>query len=564
MKKRDDGTRRRPTRIAMLAVRVCLSGCVMPVAVHSGSGPAPTFEPARHEVVLGIAERLTVLTGFLTGGAVADLAAVHVDGDGDRRLRVFRFADGGWAPAVEATLRREAAFVNVARIDGRERLIVYGGGRLTWFDPESATERDLAAAASDFRQSERREVLHVDMTRDLNGNGRDDLALVDGHGFRVLIQMPGGRFADPVRAGPTTGLDRVYGADGYRYRPWEEGGRVHEMDYDLDGRSDLVYWNPGVEPQPDLDGGRSGSRDGTLAGSRDGEPAAGRDGFFAVHLQDDRGLFPAQASATFTTAVPFDSDQIASLAAPTGIRNRRRDHMPEGESAGRVLDSLTDMNGDGIADLVVFSLQGGSLWRMHSSYEVHFGSQAPGGGTEFSPEAGAVVRSEGILAGIDRHDIDGDGQVDVMLTSFHPTVWSAIRVLVMSVLTGAGSFDLQFFRMEDGLYAERPNAVREIRPRAPRKTGERNFWPAVRLGDMNGDGRSDLLVVRNRKRLHVHLGVPGPDLFARRPVRIAVAAPEDEEYTWLADLNGDGRQDVVLHHAPVASEPHRVTVLMSR
>ena len=515
----------------MLAVRVCLSGCVMPVAVHSGSGPAPTFEPARHEVVLGVAERLTVLTGFLTGGAVADLAAVHVDGDGDRRLRVFRFADGEWAPEVEAALRREAAFVDVARIDGRERLIVYGGGRLTWFDPATATERDLAAAASDFRESERREVLHVDMTRDLNGNGRDDLALVDGHGFQVLIQMPVGRFADPVRLGPTTGLDRVYGADGYRYRPWEEGGRVHRMDYDLDGRSDLVFWN----------------------GDR-----------FAVHLQDDRGLFPAQASATFTTAVPFDSDQIASLAAPTGIRNRRRDHMPEGESVGRVLDSLTDMNGDGIADLVVFSLQGGSLWRMHSSYEVHFGSQAPGGGTEFSPEAGAVVRSEGILAGIDRHDIDGDGQVDVMLTSFHPTVWSAIRVLVMSVLTGAGSFDLQFFRMEDGLYAERPSAVREIRPRAPRKTGERNFWPAVRLGDMNGDGRSDLLVVRNRKRLHVHLGVPGPDLFARRPVRIAVAAPEDEEYTWLTDLNGNGRQDVVLHHAPVASEPHRVTVLMSR
>ena len=238
--------------------------------------------------------------------------------------------------------------------------------------------------------------------------------------------------------------------------------------------------------------------------------------------------------------------------------------MPEGESAGRVLDSLTDMNGDGIADLVVFSLEGSSLWKMHSSYDVHFGSRAPVGGTEFSPEVGAVVRSEGILAGIERHDIDGDGQVDVMLTSFHPTIWSAIRVLVMSVLTGAGSFDLQFFRMEDGLYAERPNAVREIRPRAPRKTGERNFWPAVRLGDMNGDGRSDLLVVRNRKRLHVHLGVPGPDLFARRPLRIAVAAPEDEEYTWLTDLNGDGRQDVLMHHTPTASGPHRVTVLMSR
>ena len=90
---------------------------------------------------------------------------------------------------------------------------------------------------------------------------------------------------------------------------------------------------------------------------------------FVVHLQDEQGLFPGKASTTFTTAIPFDSDQIASLAAPEGIRSRRRDNMPEGESTGRVLDSLTDMNGDGVADLVVFSLKGSSLWKMHSSYE---------------------------------------------------------------------------------------------------------------------------------------------------------------------------------------------------
>ncbi len=500
----------------------------MPVTAQVGTEPSPAFIPARHEVALGVAERLTVVTGFFGEGKVADLAALHVAGNGDRQLRLLAFADGNWKPVLETTLRSEVSFVDVANVEGRDRLVAYGGGRLTWLDSDG-TERALVDVPSDFKESTRGEVLHVDITRDVNGDGRDDLVVPDGQRFHVLVQKDGGKFADPVTIGPATGLDRVYGADGYRYRPWEEGGRIHQMDYDLDGRDDLVFWH--------------------------GD-------HFAVHLQDESGLFLPEAE-TFSTGISFDSDQIASLAAPAGIRSRRMDHMPEGESKGRVLHSLTDMDGDGVTDLVVFELKGASLWKMHSSYEVYYGAPGSSGRVEFSPEPGAVIESDGIISGLDRHDFDRDGQVDVMVTAFEPTVFSAIRVLVMSIFTGAGSFDLEFFRMEDGRYARRPSAVREIRPRSPRKTGERTFWPAVRLGDVNGDGRSDAVIARNRKRLHVHLGVPGPELLERKAQRITTPVPEDEEYTWLADLNRDGRQDVLMHHTS-ATAPHRLTVLMSR
>lgn len=62
--------------------------------------------------------------------------------------------------------------------------------------------------------------------------------------------------------------------------------------------------------------------------------------------------------------------------------------------------------------------------------------------------------------------------------------------------------------------------------------------------------------------------MPGPDLFARRQQKVAVAIPKDEEYaweeyTWLVDLNKDGRQDVLLHH-PSTTWPHRVITLIAR
>ena len=68
-----------------------------------------TFE--QYEVVIGSAERQTVLTGFLLGGAVADLAVVNIDENDDRRLRLYAFGDSTWVPRFGATLRPQVLFV---------------------------------------------------------------------------------------------------------------------------------------------------------------------------------------------------------------------------------------------------------------------------------------------------------------------------------------------------------------------------------------------------------------------------------------------------------------------
>jgi hypothetical protein len=71
--------------------------------------------------------------------------------------------------------------------------------------------------------------------------------------------------------------------------------------------------------------------------------------------------------------------------------------------SGKVVHSLTDMNGDGVADLVVFSLKGGEdgwfgqvsqMWDMQSSYEVHFSSVTAGAGTFFAPEVSTAIDSD--------------------------------------------------------------------------------------------------------------------------------------------------------------------------
>ncbi len=487
-----------------------------------------TFE--QHQVVTGGAQRQTVLTGFLLAGAVAELAAVHIDENDDRRLRIYAFGGGTWSPRLDATLRPEVSFVDVADIGGRDRLVTYGRGRLRWFDPESATERALVAVASSFKAPPRGEVPHVDVTRDVNGDGRDDLVVPDADGFWVFIQMSDGGFADPVKLGPSAGVGGTLETFGYRYHPWDQS-RIHELDYNRDGLSDLVFWN--------------------------GD-------HFAVHLQDERGLF-APVAETFTTDVTFDSDDLASLAAPLEIRRRRRDQPLRGDLTGRVLHSFTDMNGDGVADLVVFSLDGASdrlAW--HSTYEVHFGAPTPDGGTVFAPDAGTAIRSDGIPLGLRQHDFDHDGQVDVMLTTLKLNHFKLAGMMARALLTRSLSLGLEVYRMEGGIYPDKPNASRKIKGHAPGVSGEKGIlYPAVLIGDVTGDSRSDLLVQKGREALRVFVGVPGPDLFAERPLTVAVAMPRGEEYTWLVDLNKDGKQDVLVHH-PSTSQPQTVTMLVAR
>lgn len=502
------------------------TGAMLAFAGSAGA-PAPfTFE--QHDFAIGAGERQTVLAGFLLDGTMADIAVMRFDENQLPQLRLYALRADSWTAVAGWSLRPGVTWVDIVRIAGHDRLVAYGEGRLTWFDPATAREHDLLSVSSDFSAPVQGVIAHLDVSRDLNGDCRDDLTVPVADGMAIFIQSDDGDFTGPLKVGTPAPTDRVREAYGYRHDPWV-AGRVHHVDFDLDGRKDLVFWNVG---------------------------------HFAVHLQGEDGQFASQA-VNVTTEIEFDSDDLGSLAAPVGVRHRRLDHNPEGDLTGRVLHSVSDMNGDGVADLAVFSLEGGRLWHMHSRYLVHFGAVTPEGGTVFTPRAGAVIETKGIPNRFERHDFDQDGQVDMLFMSIKVGVFKSIGMLLNAVVTKSVSVTLEFHRMEEGIYPDEPNGKRKARTVDFGESGERAaFFPAVLVADVNGDGLRDLLVQNRRKELRIHAGVPGEELFARRPWKLAVAMP-NEEYTWLVDLDADGRQDLIMHHTS-AGEPNRLTLLLAR
>ncbi len=356
----------------------------------------------------------------------------------------------------------------------------------------------------------------------------------------MFIQGEEGKFADPVKIGPPTDMSRIYGADGYRYDPWSQS-RIHEVDENRDARTDLVFWNKD---------------------------------HFEVHHQDKRGLF-AQHARNFMREVAFDADDLDSLDA--------------GNMTGKVLHSLADFNGDGVADLATVSLEGKSIARKRSRYEVHFGIPGSDGGTLFAKTADVTIQSKRIQIGMERHDFDRNGQLALMFTTINKRY---LKNSLFKTIAGALGediwLDLEFYRTEGGLNSEKPNAVRRIQLSDTRRIREPGSVPldvALRggthearftqtrhlgtfnapllVGDVTGDGLSDLLIGVTPTALDVFVGVPRPALFARQPQSVRVAMHDDREYTWLVDMNKDGTLDILLHH-PSTTVPHRVTMLIAR
>ena len=494
-----------------------------------------------YEIDTGNAEHQTVLTGSFTDSGKVELVAISTDDKGTRSVTVFRLDDDQWQVIRELPIDPDILFVDRLEVAGRNQILTYRPGVFSRLDLESGLEEKLVALPVDFRQGADSGLPRLNVARDLNGDDLVDLVMPSIEGFWVSTQLPDGSFSEAVKIGPKEphvdanayGDERTYGEVGIDAQtlPWYLS-RVHQLDYDRDGRVDLVFWN---------------------------------DPYFEVYRQDSSGRFVKEPE-TFTVDVPFDFDGAYALAFQFSDRGVASLLLGLG---GRfeytVFQGFPDLNRDGIGDLVTLTFSGRRIFSLRGRYDVHFGRETPEGiGFSTSPDTSAwtpgPAGGEAFGYASQRYiDIDADGKNDLTMASVNTGLGGMTRAMVGNSI----SMDVAVYRLENDAYPKKPDIRRKIRtPFAPfDKRGV--LFPTILSGDVNGDGRMDLLAVERWDELSIYLGMNSPQLLSKESLDVAVEVPVDERFVRVSDLNNDGHDDLVIQY-PSDSETNRVAVLLAR
>jgi hypothetical protein len=222
--------------------------------------------------------------------------------------------------------------------------------------------------------------------------------------------------------------------------------------------------------------------------------------------------------------LPSQPSRIAAFQPFSDEEEIRRD-------ASNVQLFARDLNRDGRVDLVVDRTIGGML------------SVNSGDGVTLDGEPVVRFESEGTIAGIDVLDLDGDGSAELFRTALDFNVFQMLRFVV----TGRARVDFAAIRLDEsapeGWVETWSDAVSlDIDWRTGRIAG---VFPDVR-GDLNGDGRPDLVVPSGEQRIAIHLGRGGDEGpgFGRRAALQTL--PVQAGSLWPEDLDGDGLDELVV------------------
>jgi hypothetical protein len=217
--------------------------------------------------------------------------------------------------------------------------------------------------------------------------------------------------------------------------------------------------------------------------------------------------------------------------------------------------SASDIDGDGVADLIVRKQVEHGIASALATTNVFFGHK--GGGYSEKPDQ--VMKNQGVSGSeVELIDLTGDGHPDLVVPSVNIGLFAIIRYLTTSSV--AVSFQVFSFEPEHRRFSEKPTAQRSLKFHVS-LGGEADTQVIDERGDYNGDRRPDLVFGTGENELSIFPGLPGNELFANDPVETIAVRAYGEALS--VDLDHKGKCDIVLYHPSTKEHRGEISVLLN-
>lgn len=481
---------------------------------------ASTFSAAGYAFPM---DRVTVALGHPANGSIIHLPAQN-------QLLVSGFSQfERWLTVVELEnyqtfalpIPAEAQFFSKAQLAGQDAEQVvflatdgiyhYQQNPVSEAGVNSGTIRPLLISTSIFRVVDTVRIRSRDFTLDL-GSGLSDFIIPDFQHNHLYRQQPDGSFvhyALPVAA---------------RVQTWNNnradytGRRHYVLDVNQDGLADLLFVQQGR---------------------------------FEAFLQQADGSFNLE---------PYLPDWPVALS--TEQQADQRSDAGRSYSGQNIvtLEDLTDLDGDGLPDIVLNIEHIADALERSSRFQVFFGRKGEAG-ISYPAQADTEIGIDSVPTNVVIADFNGDGRKDFYI----PTTKIGVGTIVRVLLRGSANLDVDFYLLaENRSYPAQAN----FRQQAKIDVSISNLrfdMPLFQLIDLTGDGKKSLVLGEGRNELRFF----APDrqrLFSRNSDRVALPLPRDASRVKVIDLNGNGKEDLILPFDSLDAEGQRnqLQILLNR
>lgn len=403
----------------------------------------------------------------------------------------------------QLAIPEDAQFFNQAKLAGQQnrQLVFLGINGISYVNAGSGQVQQLIATESIYRVLDQNRLREADFVVDL-GAELTDFIVADFQYTHLYRQQHDGSFRHFALAVPA--LMQSWNANP-DYRPRQH----YTVDVDVDGKTDLLFvWQ----------------------------------GKFQVFFQQADGSFTTTAT-TMNWPVQLSTEQQADQRNDAG-------RSYSGQNIDTLRD-IIDIDGDGVADLIVNREQLADALERNNSFRVYFGRQTELG-LVFNAEPDTQITTDTSPIDVVIDDINHDGRQDFYIPSTHFGVGTIIRVL----LRGSANLDIDFFLLS-------PNrqypAKADFRQQATIDVSISNFrfdMPLVELADVSGNGKKSLLLGDGQDELRLYLQEE-KRLFSRRSERFDFRLPRDARKVRVFDISDNGKDDLVLPFDALEQETER-------